>query len=79
MAGGQTLKESAKARMMDAFQEGINKIVPSKNKKLGSGIHSNRNIRKRLKIDKFFKSGSVRLKMTFAEVLTKTINMSGLR
>ena len=53
VAGGQTLKESAKTRVMDALQEGINKIVPGENNQSGSGIHSNSNRKKRRKVDIF--------------------------
>ena len=38
VAGRQTLKESAKTRVMDALQEGINKIIPSESNQSGSGI-----------------------------------------
>ena len=53
VAGELTLKESAKTRVMDALQEGINKIVPSKSNQSGSEICWNRNRRKSRKIDIF--------------------------
>jgi hypothetical protein len=50
VARGQSFKESAKTRVFDALQEGINKIVPTENAQSGSGI---RRGRKKRKIDIF--------------------------
>jgi hypothetical protein len=38
VASGQSIKESAKTRVMDVIQEGINKIVPTGDGQSGSGF-----------------------------------------
>jgi hypothetical protein len=47
VAGGQSFGDSAKARVMNVIEEGINKIVPSESNQSGSGIR-----RKRKRVNK---------------------------
>jgi hypothetical protein len=42
VAGGQSFGDSAKARVMNVIEEGINKIVPSESNQSGSGIRRKR-------------------------------------
>ena len=46
VADGQSIKDAAKSRVMEAINEGINKIVPAFNTQSGSGIRRKRNSRK---------------------------------
>ncbi len=38
VSSGQSFKESAKTRVLDALQDGINKIIPTEQSQSGSGI-----------------------------------------
>jgi hypothetical protein len=57
VASGQSFKDAAKTRVVDAIQEGINKIVPTVSGQSGSGI-----LRKRARRQQRVKSSSSKKK-----------------